>query len=346
MNTSTWLPVVWFGIVGFSVLMYVLLDGFVLGLGILAPTAKTEGEFDHMMNTAAPIWDGNETWLVLGGAGLFAAFPKAYAVILSALYLPVLIMMLALVFRGVAFEFRFKGYGFAKRAWGAAFCAGSVVATFCQGVILGAVVQGLPLVDGHYRGGALGWMTPFVLLTGLSLVVGYALLGASWLILKTEGPLHDRARRLARPLVVLMLLAMLLVSASLPFLASRLMARWFDGTNFLWLSPVPIVTLWVGWLLWRDAGRPRLPEHRPAHDARPFVWTMALFVLGFAGLVLGMWPLIVPPSLTIWAAAAAQSSQVFLLTGLVFLLPLVLTYTAWSYSVFRGKIAQDAGYHH
>ena len=344
MNASTWLPVAWFGVIGFGVLMYVLLDGFVLGLGILGPAAQDEGQLDHMMNTAAPIWDGNETWLVLGGAGLMAAFPRAYAAVLSALYLPVLVMLLALVFRGVAFEFRFKGYGLAKRAWGAAFCVGSIVAAFSQGVILGALVQGLPLESGYYTGGPFGWLSPFALTTGASLVAGYALLGAGWLILKTEGALHLRARQLARPLVLLVLLAMLAVSVSLPFLESRLMARWFDGYNFLWLSPVPIVTLWVAWLLWRDAALPQ-PEQPAAHDARPFVWTLALFALGFAGLVLGMWPNIVPPALTIWDAAAAPQSQSFVLWGLVFLLPLILGYTAWSYNVFRGKVAADAGYH-
>lgn len=344
MNASTWLPVVWLGVIGFAVLMYVLLDGFVLGLGILAPAAQDGDQLDHMMNTAAPIWDGNETWLVLGGAGLMAAFPRAYAVVLSALYLPVLLMVLALVFRGVAFEFRFKGYGFARRAWGAAFSVGSIVATFFQGVILGSLVQGLPLTNGYYVGGTFDWVNPFALLTGVALVVGYALLGAGWLILKTEGALHVRARQLARPLVVGVLVAMLAVSVSLPFLESRLMARWFDGYNFLWLSPVPILTLWVAWLLWRDAAL-AAPGRPAAHDARPFIWTMALFGLGFVGLVLGMWPYIVPPSLTIWAAAAPPQSQGFVLWGLVFLLPLILGYTSWSYKVFQGKVAADAGYH-
>ena len=342
MTSSEWMPVVWFGIIGFGVLMYVLLDGFVLGLGILAPFARDEAQLDHMMNTAAPIWDGNETWLVLGGAGLMAAFPKAYAVVLSALYLPVLFMLLALIFRGVAFEFRFKGQGMAKRAWGAAFSAGSVVTAFMQGVILGALVTGLPLRDGAYTGGTFAWFHPFSMLTGAALVFGYALLGTGWLVLKTEGALHQLARTMARPLVLAALVFMGLVSAWLPFLDSRLMARWFEGGHFLWLAPVPVLTLLVGFLLWRDA----LPsKDQNSHDARPFLWTLALFLLGFAGLVLGMWPFIVPPQLTIWDAASPPESQGFLLWGLVFLLPLILGYTAWSYSVFRGKISADSGYH-
>lgn len=348
MNAQEWLPVAWFAVIGFGVLMYVLLDGFVLGLGILAPFTRDEAQLDHMMNTAAPIWDGNETWLVLGGAGLLAAFPKAYALVLSALYLPVLLMLLALIFRGVAFEFRFKGKGRAKQAWGAAFSAGSMLAALAQGMVLGALVQGLPLHEGRYLGGAFGWFSPFALLTGLALMCGYALLGTGWLILKTEGDLHRLARRLAQPLVLALLAFIAAVSAWLPFLDSRLMARWFDGAHFLWLAPVPLLTLLVAWRLWRDAARPaaakaKAPER--LHDARPFLWTLALFGLCFAGLVIGLWPHIVPPSLTIWQAASPPESQGFTLAGLVVLMPVILGYTAWSYHVFRGKVAADEGYH-
>ena len=340
-----WLPVIWFGVIGFGVLMYVLLDGFVLGLGILAPFARDSGELDHIMNTAAPIWDGNETWLVLGGAGLLAAFPKAYSLVLSALYLPVLTLLLGLIFRGVAFEFRFKGQGFARRAWGAAFALGSMVATFSQGVILGALVEGMPLSAGKYLGGAFAWFSPFSMLTGAALLFGYALLGCGWLILKTDGPLHRLARAMARPLVMAVLVFMGLVSTWLPFLNSRLMARWFESGNFLWLAPVPLLTLLVGWRLWVDAAVQPEAGGAPRHDARPFLWTLALFALGFAGLVLGIWPNIVPPSLSIWQAASPPESQGFVLAGLVVLLPVVLAYTAWSYSVFRGKVLAGAGYH-
>ena len=211
------LPVIWFGVIGFGVLMYVLLDGFVLGLGILAPFAEDGDQLDHMMNTAAPIWDGNETWLVLGGAGLLAAFPKAYALILSALYLPVLLMLIALIFRGVAFEFRFKATR-AKRFWGAAFALGSILAAFAQGLILGALVEGMPLTEGKYLGGAFAWFSPFSMLTGVAVVFGYALLGSCWLILKTEGPTQKTARTLTRPLVLVVVAFMGLVSAWLPFL--------------------------------------------------------------------------------------------------------------------------------
>jgi cytochrome d ubiquinol oxidase subunit II len=315
----------------------VLLDGFVLGLGILAPFAEDEAQLDHMMTTAAPIWDGNETWLVLGGAGLLAAFPKAYAAILSALYLPVLLMLIALVFRGVAFEFRFKARR-AKAAWGAAFALGSMCAAFAQGVILGALVEGMPVRAGKYVGGAFDWFSPFSMLTGVALLFGYALLGSTWLILKTEGRMQQVARTLARPLVLVVVAFMGLVSAWLPFLDSRLMARWFEGGNFWWLSPVPLLALANAWLLWRAA-------MREGRDAAPFILALAFFALGFAGLVLGLWPYLVPPVLTIWEAASPPSSQGFVLVGLAVLLPAILGYTWWSYSVFRGKVAADAGYH-
>ncbi|KMM75077.1 ubiquinol oxidase subunit II [Xanthomonas sp. NCPPB 1128] len=338
MDMATVLPVIWFGVIGFGVLMYVLLDGFVLGLGILAPFAEDEDQLDLMMNTAAPIWDGNETWLVLGGAGLLAAFPKAYAIVLSALYLPVLLMLIALVFRGVAFEFRFKARS-SKSLWGWAFALGSLCAAFWQGVILGALVEGMPLQDGKYLGGVLGWFSPFSMLTGAAVVFGYALLGGSWLILKTEGAMQRVARTLTRPLVLVVVVFMGLVSAWLPFLDSRIMARWFHDGNFWWLSPVPLLVLVNALALWRAA----MAQGR---DARPFVLTLCFFVLGFFGLVLGIWPNIVPPGLTIWEAASPPSSQGFVLVGLAVLLPVILGYTAWSYRVFRGKITADTGYHH
>jgi len=331
------LPVIWFGVIGFGVLMYVLLDGFVLGLGILAPFAEDEHQLDLMMNTAAPIWDGNETWLVLGGAGLLAAFPRAYALVLSALYLPVLVMLLALVFRGVAFEFRFKAVR-AKRAWGLAFALGSMVCAFAQGTILGALVEGMPLQDGKYVGGAFGWFSPFSMLTGVAVMFGYALLGSTWLILKTEGRMQLIARTLTRPLVLVVVAFMALVSAWLPFLDSHIMARWFQGANLLWLAPVPLLALLNAFLLWGAA-------MREGRDARPFLLTLCFFVLGFAGLVLGMWPNIVPPSLSIWEAASPPESQAFVGVGLIVLLPAILGYTWWSYRVFSGKVAADAGYH-
>ena len=339
MDAATVLPVVWFFIIGFAVIMYVLLDGFVLGIGVLAPFARDEQQLDLMMNTAAPIWDGNETWLILGGSGLLAAFPKAYATMLSALYLPVLLMLIALIFRGVAFEFRFKATR-GKPFWGGAFALGSMVAAFAQGVMLGAIVEGLPraAAGGIQLPSAFQWFSPFSMLTGVAVLFGYALLGATWLVLKTGGGLQQVARTLTRPLVLVVVAFMGLVSAWLPFLDSRIMARWFDNGHFWWLAPVPLLALANAFALWRAA----MAEGR---DARPFVLTLAFFALGFAGLVIGIWPNIVPPDLSLWDAASSPSSQLFLGVGIVFLLPAILGYTWWSYRVFRGKVEAGEGYH-
>jgi cytochrome d ubiquinol oxidase subunit II len=318
------------------VLMYVLMDGFVLGIGILAPFAEDEAQLDRMMNTAAPIWDGNETWLVLGGAGLLAAFPKAYAIVLSGLYLPVLLMLVALILRGVSFEFRFKAHT-SKRLWGICFGFGSIAAGFAQGVILGSIVEGMPLEGGRYLGGVFDWFSPFSMLTGTAVVFGYALLGSTWLILKTDGALQNVAFALTRPLVAVVVAFMGLVSTWLPFLSSQVMARWFESGNFVWLSPVPLLALINAIALWQAVMR--------RADYAPFILALTFFVLGFVGLVLGIWPNLLPPSLSIWEAAAPPSSQGFVLVGTLIMLPAVLGYTWWSYSVFRGKVAADSGYH-
>ena len=332
------LPVVWYLIIGFAVLMYVLLDGFVLGIGILTPFADDDAQRDHMMNTAAPIWDGNETWLVMGGAGLMAAFPRAYSIVLSALYLPMLAMLIALIFRGIAFEFRFKARR-SRWVWGVAFNVGSTIATFMQGLILGAVVEGMPLQGGKYvHEAAFAWFSPFSMLTGVALVFGYALLGATWLILKTDGRLQRIAFDLTRPLMLGVIAFMLLVSSWLPFLDPRLMTRWFTWPSFLYLSPVPVLATLNAALLWRAVLR--------NEELQPFMLSLCFFVLGFLGLVSGIWPNIVPPTLTIWQAASPPSSQGFVLVGALFMIPAVLAYTAYSYRVFRGKVAADSGYHH
>ena len=266
MEGATVLPVVWFSIIAFGVLMYVLMDGFVLGIGTLALFAEDEQQLDHMMTTAAPIWDGNETWLVLGGAGLLAAFPKAYAIMLSTLYLPVLLMLIALVLRGVSFEFRFKAKT-SKHIWGVCFAFGSIAAAFAQGLMLGAIVEGMPLQGGKYLQGAFAWFSPFSMLTAVAVVFGYALLGSTWLIMKTDGALQNVAFALTRPLVVVVVAFMGLVSTWLPFLSSQVMARWFESGNFLWLSPVPLLALANAVLV--VAGCPaarRIPALHPGAD--------------------------------------------------------------------------------
>ena len=333
--TGEWLPLIWFLIIGFGVFMYVVLDGFVLGIGILVPFAGDEAQRDTMMNSAAPIWDGNETWLVLGGAGLLAAFPKAYAVMLSALYLPVLLMLIALVFRGVSFEFRFKA-GSHKGYWTVAFWLGSAFATFAQGLILGALVMGIDLDDaGRWRGGAFDWLSPFPIFTGLALVATYGLLGSTWLVLKTEHDLQDIAYRMTKLLLPIVIGCMLVVSVWVPFLSEHYYQRWFTLPNLLLLLPIPAAVAINAWWLWRAVLR--------RQEGRPFWLALGFFALGYLGLVVGFWPYLVPPDLTYRAAASAPESQAFVLVGTVILLPIILGYTAYSYRAFRGKVR--GGYH-
>jgi cytochrome bd ubiquinol oxidase subunit II len=327
----------WTLILGFGVFMYVLMDGFDLGIGILFRAAPGEEARDLIMNSVAPIWDGNETWLVLGGVGLLAAFPLAYAIILPALYFPILIMLLALIFRGISFELRFKAAPAGRRRWSAAFHYGSLLATLAQGVVLGAFVQGFRVEGRAFAGGAFDWATPFCLLTAIGLVLGYALLGATWLVIKAEGMLQLWARRQARWLTAAVIAAMAAVSLATALLNPQIAARWFSWPNILILSPVPIVTAALALLLWRALQRQT--------EFLPFLCAVALFVMGYIGLAISLWPNIAPPSISLWDAAAAPRSQAFLLVGTLFLLPVILGYTAWSYWVFRGKVRAGAGYH-
>jgi cytochrome d ubiquinol oxidase subunit II len=331
--------IVWAGIIAFSVFMYVLLDGFDLGLGILFPFMDDEAERDIAMNSVAPIWDFNETWLVLGAAGLFGAFPMAYAALLPAFYLPLLVMLIALVFRGVAFEFRFKVHEH-KPLWSRAFFFGSLFATFSQGVVLGTFVHGVPVENGQYAGGAFNWLTPFSLMTGVALVFGYALLGSTWIVAKSTGRLHDWAQRTAIRLTFAVIVFMGLVSLWVPFLNKTIADRWFSWPNIVYLSPVPLLVAITSFSLWRSIVRGRGPE------ILPFLLAMLLFLLGFLGLAISLWPNLIPPDISIWEAAAPRSSQVFLLVGMLILLPVLLGYVGYTYWVFRGKIGEDVGYDH
>jgi cytochrome d ubiquinol oxidase subunit II len=329
------LTVVWACIIMVAIAMYVVMDGFDLGIAILFTRFKVGAERDAAMNAIAPVWDGNETWLVMGGGGLLAAFPLAYAIILPALYAPMIAMLLGLVFRGVAFEFRWRDPGHRAR-WDAAFCLGSVVATFAQGVTLGALLQGIKVSGRAYAGGYWDWVTPFSMLTGASLVVGYALLGACWLIWKTSGAVHEDARRLARKLTPALLAAIGAVSIFTPFLARKYYDIWFRWPGLAGTVLMPAVVAAIGVLLYRRIGK--------GHDFLPFALTLSLFGLSLLGLGISLWPDVIPGSVSIWDAAAPRSSQTFMLVGAVVLIPLILAYTAWAYWVFRGKVA-DAGYH-
>lgn len=330
------LPLIWAGIIAFGVFMYVFMDGFDLGLGILFPFAPDNAGRDIMAASVAPVWDANETWLVLGGVGLLAAFPMAFAIILPALYMPLTVMLLALIFRGVAFEFRGLERS-DRRFWDRAFHVGSLVATFAQGIVLGAFVQGFPVEEGRFVGSQLGWLTPFSLFTGLGLVAGYALLGATWTVMKTTGPLQQWAMRTARVVVFAVVAFIVAVSLWTPFLRDAIFERWFSWPNIAYLSPVPILTglLTLGLLRALYAGR----------EIQPFVFALGLFLLSYAGLAITLWPSVVPPDISIWEAASAPASQAFLLAGTAIVVPIILLYTAWTYYIFRGKTSEDAGYH-
>jgi cytochrome d ubiquinol oxidase subunit II len=331
-----WLPLVWAALIGIAVLLYVILDGFDLGLGILFQLEPKENCRDLMMNSVAPFWDGNETWLVLGGAGLLVAFPLAYAVIMPGLYLPIIIMLLGLVFRGVAFEFRWAAKP-SHEFWDNAFSWGSIVATFMQGVVLGGYLQGIEVKDKAFAGGSLDWFAPFPLFTGVALLGGYALLGATWLVMKVDGPLAEDARGWAKKLLPAVLVIMAIISVWTPVAFERIADRWFAWPNILYLSPVPIATAILAWACWHGLNTGR--------EVVPFLCAVGLFLLGFVGLAISNVPYLVPPSITIWEAAAVPQSQIFTLIGVLIMLPVILGYTVFVYWTFRGKVREGEGYH-
>lgn len=337
------LPLIWAGLIAIAVFVYVVLDGFDLGIGILFPFAKDAKERDQMQAAIAPVWDGNETWLVLGGGGLFAAFPKAYAALMPAVYLPIILMLIALIFRGVAFEFRAHGRNSGKAFWTAAFAGGSIAAAIAQGFVLGAFVQGVHVVNGGFVGGAFDWLTPFSILVALSLVAGYALLGGCWLVFKAQGALYERARNWVKIVAVLTALAMGAVSLGTLGVDPRVTARWglsmthIEWGEFIKLAPLPLLAVLVCFSLWRRwKGEPLI---------LPYLLAVGLFAIGYAGLAVSLWPYIVPFALTPADAAAAPNAQAFLLWGAAPLLPLILAYSAYVYWLFRAKVDPDASYH-
>ena len=327
----------WTLILGIGVCFYVILDGFDLGVGMLFGFQPDTDSRNLVMNSIAPIWDGNETWLVLGGLALLAAFPLAFAIIIPAVYFPILIMLLALIFRGVAFEYRFRDAEH-KTFWDHGFTWGSAIATFAQGMVLGAFIQGFEVEGRHFAGSSWDFFTPFSLLTGAALVFGYSLLGAGWLIMKTEGELQQRARRLGRWCFLGVFASIGLVSIWTPLMNADIAARWFSWPNIVLLAPVPVITALLGWVEWRSLGDPN-------SEFAPFLTAIGLFLISYIGIGISLWPMIVPHSYTLWEAASAESTQAFLAVGTMFLLPVILMYTGWSYWVFRGKVRSDLGYH-
>lgn len=333
------LTLIWAFLIAFAVFVYVVLDGFDLGLGMLFATERKRGDRDVMMNSVAPVWDGNETWLILGGGGLLAAFPLAYALILPALYAPLIAMLLALIFRGVAFEFRWRTERW-RGVWDLAFIGGSAVAAFAQGVALGALLDGITVneAERRYAGGQWEWLSPFSVTVGVAVMVGYMLLGATWLVMKTQGDLQERMRRRAWVLGFATVGFIGLVSLWTPFLQEGYYNRWFGGWRVVLAGAVAASVLLLALLMFRS-----LTVHR--HEYRPFLFALILFGMCFVGLGISMFPYVVPTQVTIWEAAAPRASQMFMLVGASVLIPVILAYTAYAYWVFRGKVDPEAGYH-
>jgi cytochrome d ubiquinol oxidase subunit II len=327
---------IWTLIMGIAVFLYVLLDGFDLGVGMLFGLATDTPSRNLVMNSIAPVWDGNETWLVLGGLALLAAFPLAFAIIIPAVYLPIVVMLLALIFRGVAFEFRYRDSEH-KTFWDYGFTYGSATATFAQGMVLGAFIQGFEVQGREFTGGSLDFLTPFTVLTGVALLFGYGLLGAGWLVLKTEGEMQVWARRHGRWCLIGVVVAIAIVSLWTPFVHQDIAQRWFSWPNLLFLAPVPLITGALAWAEWRSLNNDS--------ELAPFASAIGLFTTAYIGIAVSLWPNIVPHRFTLREAASSESTQAFLLVGTLFLLPIILMYTAWSYWVFRGKVRADLGYH-
>lgn len=327
---------IWAAIIYVGVMLYVIADGFDLGVGLLFPFVPNKKHRDVMIASVAPIWDGNETWLVLGGAGLMAAFPLAYSVVLSALYIPILFMLIGLILRGVAFEARAKARQRSRHLWDKAFFGGSLLASYFQGVILGAYLSGIPM-DGHsYIGNAWDWITPFSLFSGLGLTVAYSLLGCTWLILKTQARLQHVMRKLARPLVLTLITFMAIISVWAPLQQDAIADRWFRNPNLFLLVPLPLLTIFACAVLLRSLTK---------GEAMPFMMTLSVMALGYVGLGVTLWPNVIPPSVDIWEASSPASSQGFALVGALLIIPTILTYSAWTYYVFRGKVTAEDGYH-
>ena len=329
------LSLIWFVIIVFATLMYIVMDGFDLGIGILFPATRDSDDRDVMVNSVAPVWDGNETWLVLGGGGLFAAFPLAYAVILPATYPLIIAMLLGLVFRGVAFEYRWRDPAH-QAFWDRAFTGGSLVAALAQGMTLGALLQGIEVEGRAYAGSWFDWLTPYTLMTGLGTVAGYALLGSTWLIWKLDGEGQAHARKLAIRWGAATIVLMGGISLYNITLNAEYAERWLTAPEIYYVAPVPILTAIVALSMLRAIQKER--------NSKPFWLGIALFFLGMSGLGVTIWPYAVPESVTIWEAAAPYRSQAFMLVGVALTMPLIIAYTVWAYWVFRGKVA-DEGYH-
>lgn len=328
------LPLIFAVLLGFIILMYVILDGFDLGIGILFPFTSNEKDRDTMMNSVAPVWDGNETWLVFGGAMLYGAFPKVYGLLLPILYMPIMLMLIALIFRGVSFEFRFKANR-SKPIWNWTFAISSVAATFFQGIILGAFVQGFSINPTSMTINNFNWLTPFSLCTGIALVCGYALLGATWMVIKSTGELQRTMIHHARGLLVLVSLFLIFVSIWTPLHSDEIFYRWYSVPNVFLLSPLPLFAAVAIYQVWKNLNGPS--------EYKPFVYSILVFLCAYIGIAISVYPYLIPHQVTLWEAAAPDSTLKFILVGVVIMLPILLAYTLYAYHLFRGK---SLGHYH
>ncbi|KTC80207.1 cytochrome d ubiquinol oxidase subunit II [Legionella cherrii] len=324
------LPLIFAVLLAFIVVMYVILDGFDLGIGILFPFTSSEGERDKMMNSIAPVWDGNETWLVFGGAILYGGFPLVYGALLPVLYIPIMFMLIALIFRGVSFEFRFKADK-SKPIWNWLFTIGSIAAAFFQGVILGCFVQGFSMNPQTMAIIQSTWLTPFSLFTGVALICGYGLLGATWMIIKSRGKLQSKMVHYARGLLIAVSFFLVFVSIWTPLHSTEVFNRWYQFPNFLWLSPLPLITACAIFLAWRNLSLNSYDERKP------FIYSIIIFLCSYIGIAISVYPYLIPRQITIWEAAAPSSTLIFILVGVAIMLPILLAYTLYAYFLFRGK---------
>jgi len=322
-------------VVAFCVVVYVLADGFDLGVGILFLVAPRDEDRDLMMASIEPVWDGNETWLVMGGTLLLATFPAGYYVLLPAFYLPIVFMLFALILRGIAFEFRLQTTGF-RWVWDLAFAGGSILAALCQGFVLGGLIGGVAMQGGAFAGGPFDFLSVLGVACGVGLVGGYALLGAGWLIWKTDGGTQVFGREVARAALILTAAMMAIVSAWSAWTVPEVAARWFAWPNVALLAPVPVVTVLVLATIWRRLWR--------GPEAGAFLLGLAVFVLGFVGLVVSLWPYVVPRHVTVWDGISDPQSLAFIGVGVLVVLPVVLAYQGHAYWVFRGKTRHPEGY--
>jgi cytochrome bd ubiquinol oxidase subunit II len=325
------LVIIWAALVGLVMILYVVLDGISLGVGLLFPTARDEAEKDALMASIAPVWDANQTWLVFGGGAIFASFPLLYGVLSSALYIPLVTFLAGLIFRGVAFEFRANARR--KEGWNQAFFWGSLVAVLSQGLTLGGILTGIAVDRGQFAGGALDWLNPFSVMVGVALIPGYVMLGASYLLVKTVGPVQDRAFVQVRGAGLAVLGFMAIVTVWTPIHYPLVMTNWFSAPRLYFVWIFPLFGVFSFFQLLRSL--------RSRREIAPLVWSISLFLSGYLGLATSLYPYAIPPTVTIWEAASQRETLMFVLWGAVIVLPVVLAYLIYSFAVFRGKVGEE-----